>query len=180
MSSSEQVRALQGAIADIWAERANGNRLDKIDTKLDELATVTTRNQTVLDEILVPQLEKWSDATDELARQLPKMAAALDGLTNMVREIDLRQRALESDVRAEVARRDGAQVGLVSRLDSHAVEIASHSTRLTSLETKNRDERIASTAISRRDKKLIGVAVACASVATFIAAKFQWLVSLFR
>ncbi len=167
------------AFGKIWDARKDGDRLDRIDDKLAAVAEMLTRHQTILDDNLIPQLDRWRATTDELAAQLPRISAALEGLSLMVSSIDRQQRALELEVRTDRTRTEGTIEQLNEQVDGLRGDIARHERRVSELEQARRDERVGTRAISRRDKKLIGLAVGGSAVVTFIAAKWSWLTSLF-
>ena len=167
------------AVGKIWDARNDGTRLDRIDDKLAAVAAMLTRHQTILDDNLIPQLDRWRATTDELAAQLPRISAALEGLSLMVSAIDRQQRNLEIEVRTDAARTQATLSGLAVELATLHSTTAGHDDRITALELVHRDARVGSRAISRRDKKLIGLAAGGAGVVTFIAAKWSWLTSLF-
>ncbi len=173
-------RELTSAISRNWGAQVAATQLDRIDQKLSDIATSVTRHQTLLDENLVPQLDRWRAATDELTRQLPRITAAVEGLTLMVNAIDLRQRNLELEFRTAGVRVDGSIHGMTSRLDSHAAEISTHATRITALETNNRDEVVASNAITKRDKKLIGWAAGAGAVIAFVVSQLKTIIGWFH
>lgn len=168
------------AVGKIWDARNDGTRLDRIDDKLAAVAAMLTRHQTILDDNLIPQLDRWRATTDELAAQLPRISAALEGLSLMVSAIDNQQRRLEIEVRTDAVRTHDTLAGLAVEVATLHSTTAGHDDRITALELDHRDARVGSSAISKRDKKLIGIAVTGGSVVTFIAAKWSWLVSLFR
>ena len=176
---ADDLGGLTEAIGKVWDARKDGARLDRIDDKLGAVAGMLTRHQTILDDNLIPQLDRWRATTDELAAQLPRISAALEGLSLMVSSIDRQQRQLELEVRTDRTRTEGTLEQLNEQVDGLRSDIARHERRVAELEQARRDERVGTRAISKRDKKLIGLAVGGASVVTFIAAKWSWFVSLF-
>lgn len=171
---------LTTAIGKVWDARKDGGRLDRIDDKLAAVAAMITRHQTILDDNLIPQLDRWRATTDELAAQLPRISAALEGLSLMVSAIDQQQRRLELEVRTDAVRTERELTSIATQVAHLAAESDRHDERISSLETAARDVRVGSSAISKRDKKLIGLTAGGAGVVTFIAAKWSWVTSLFR
>lgn len=178
------VEQMLEGIGRLWDARKDGTRLETMSKDMSAIATMATRHQTLLDDLLIPQLDHWRATTDKLGSEIPRLAAAAEGLRLMVSSIDQKQHALEvkhgaSEVRTASEIRDlGARVAAVD------TQVGDHQKRIVQLELANRDESVAIDAVSKSDKRRLalvrGLVVVGSGVIGFIAAKWAALVSLFR
>lgn len=129
----------------LWPLR---RQIERIESNVASIAKSVNRHEALLDDMLVPQLNQWRAATDELAQQIPKLISMVEGLTHHVRSIDARMRDLELEVRSLGERSAGQASDLIATQDVHKALTE----RIHHVEQSIRDKAIASTAIAARDK----------------------------
>lgn len=172
------------AFGKVWDARKDGNRLETMSKDMSAIATMATRHQTLLDELLVPQLDHWRATTDKLAADIPRLTAAAEGLRLMVSSIDQKQTALEVKQGTAEARTASEMKELGARVAVVDTTLGEHQKRIASLELANRDESVAVAAVASSDRKRLaivrGLVVVGSGVIGFIAAKWAAFVSLFR
>lgn len=184
---AENLGTLTRAVDKVWDARKDSEQLGRIDTKLGTLAGYATEHHTLLHQQVWPAVKALMATVDELSRQMPALLNQVATMANMVTDVDRRLRQLEVDMRLHGERAAATTSALKQRLSAAETAngeldtaLAAAVVRIGKLETKNRDEHVASTAISKRDKKLIAAAVAGGPIVTFIAAKWSWFTSLFH
>lgn len=141
------------AVGKVW-ELRDGTRFERLEANLVAIAQATTRHQSMLDDLLVPQLDRWRATTDGLAQQLPKLIGMIEGLTLHVRAIDDRLRHLELDVRALGERNAGHAEDIAAR-EAGEKSLAK---RISTLEQVERDRDVTAKALSKSERRKSGLA----------------------
>jgi hypothetical protein len=171
------------AFGKVWDARKDGNRLETMSKDMSAIATMATRHQTLLDELLVPQLDHWRATTDKLSAEIPRLAAAAEGLRLMVSSIDQKQISLEVKHGTSEARTAGEIKDLGARVAAVDNALGEHRKRIDQLELANRDESVAIEAVATSDRKRLNIIRAAVVVGStvfgFVVAKgaaiLSWL-----
>ena len=161
------------AIGKVWDARRDGERLDRVDAKLATLASAATRHETVIVDRVIPQLEQLAAATDGIARELPRIAATLEGLAITVGALDRRLRDLEVQLRTDGQRWDKEHSATAVRVEAAEAQVRAHELRLQSLESA----AAVSKALAKNERrKSGGLGAALGTLAGAIAsAVYSWL-----
>jgi hypothetical protein len=156
---TEQFAKLSG-----WLEKLaplrDGNRFDRIEATLAAIAAVSNRHQSMLDDMLVPQLDRWRATTDEIHGQVPRLIASIEQITILVGNIEQRIRAVEITVAMMVKRVDDDSKDYEKWFASAEKDrehlrsrIAAESNRITALEQVERDRVVEQQAIAKIARK---------------------------
>src|SRR5688572_28602513 len=76
----DQVAMLADGVSQLWDLRRVGARLERIDEKMGTLARTSIEHQTLLSELLIPGWKQYTAATDAIAREMPRISAALESM----------------------------------------------------------------------------------------------------
>jgi hypothetical protein len=119
-----------------YQTRIASHRLDQVDAKLGAIATTLTRHQTILDENLVPQLDRWRAVTDGIAKDLPSILDKLEGVVLTLERFDRRLRDLEVEIKVNVQKLAASQDALAVRVSAAEAHGAALALRVVQLETR--------------------------------------------
>jgi chorismate mutase len=140
MDLNAQVSALQAAVNKQvrasnrdWGFRDAADRLDRIESNLGTLAASATRSETILSEHS-KSLDHWRAATDAVARDLPRMLVAIEGLTLTVQNVDHRLRDLEVRMQTSAAVAEAKHAAADLRMADAETVVARHEIRLKEIE----------------------------------------------
>jgi hypothetical protein len=159
------------ALGKIWEVRKDGERLDRIDSKLGTLAEYATKHQTVLDTFVIPALKEGMRSTDEIAMQMPKLVAQLEGLALTVTNLDRHIRQLDVEVRTEREKANAALMALATRLTANEHATHDHDGRIAALERETRDRHVVTKALAKSERRRAGgIGAAVAAIVASIAA----------
>jgi len=175
-----QLRMLAAGLDRTLSARQAGERLDRIDANVAGLAKMASAHEAILTQMVVPGFKDCVAATDTIAQQMPRLLASVEATALIVGGLDKRLRDLEMEIRLNSERYTREHEAMGQRISRTEARSNDHELRLKSLETASRDATVATHAISKRDKKLIGIATGVGAVATFIVAKWSWWTSLFH
>lgn len=144
------------AIGKVWDARKDGERLDRIDSKLATLAEYATKHQTMLHEFVMPAIKECMSSTDAVAMQLPKMLAQLEAVTMTVGNIDRQVRAIELEMRTSKERAESDHRALAALVAAQGTALSDQENRLDSLERKERDREVVSRALAKAERRKSG------------------------
>jgi hypothetical protein len=119
-----------------YQTRIASHRLDQVDAKLGAIATTLTRHQTILDEHLVPQLDRWRAVTDGIAKDLPSILDKLEGVVDTLERFDRRLRDLEVEIKLNVQKLAASQDALAVRMAAAEAKSIDLALRVVQLETR--------------------------------------------
>jgi hypothetical protein len=153
------------------------NRFDRIESNLGAIAKSTNRHQSMLDDMLVPQLDRWRAMTDELHGQVPKLIAGIEQMTILIGNVERRLHAVEITVAMMVKRVDDDSKDYEKWFSTAEKDRDHLRTRVGVLEQVERDRVVTSQALAVRERKnsrkangLVGGIVAVVTaIATIIA-----------
>lgn len=165
------------ALGKVWDARKDGERLDRIDTKLAVLAEHATKHETMLDQFVVPAIKDGMRATDEVASQMPAVIQQLGTLTALLTNVDNRLRTYETNLTVVTRRFDDAQVDRAERDAATEKRLSDQDQRIDALERKERDREVIQKALAKSNRaKAGGIGALAAGVVSAIAAALhRWL-----
>lgn len=136
------------------------DRLDRMETNIGAIAANTNRHQSMLDDMLVPQLDRWRAMTDELHGQVPRLIASIEQMAILVGNIEQRIRAVEITVSKMVDRIDGDSknyekwFAAAERDREHLrSRVEATEDRIDGLERVERDRVVTQQALAKVDRK---------------------------
>ena len=157
-----------------YQTRIATHRLDQVDAKLGAIATTLTRHQTILDENLVPQLDRWRAVTDGIAKDLPSILDKLEGVVLTLERFDRRLRDLEVEIKVNVQKLAASQDALAVRMaaaEAHGVALA---LRVVHLETREVGRDAVDQALTKSQRnQVFKITGGLSGVGAFVA----WLVN---
>lgn len=166
---------LVDSLGKLWPLR-DESRLDRIERNVASIATSTTRHQSILDDMLVPQLDRWRATTDGIANQLPKVLGGIEALTITVTALDRQVRSLELEVRSIKERFDASSATTDERLKSAEAKNAALALRIVTLERNEHARTETSKALAKTErKKTGGLSAVVAAVVSAVAAAVSHL-----
>ena len=149
----EQLRMLRAGLDRSLSARQHGEWLVRIESNLATLARSCTQSETILEEYVKPQLDHWRATTDQIARDMPKMLAALEGVTLTVQAIDHRLRDLEVRMSTSAARADAQHAAIDLRVAEAEAVHRRHELRLKEMETKHLTAEATEQALAKQSRK---------------------------
>lgn len=163
------------AFSKLWDARKDGDRLDRIESKLGTLADMATRHDEALTQFVVPGIKDTIAAVDSVEREMRPLAGQVETMANIVKDVDKRLRDLELDVRSLSERFASSSQAVGARLTAAENVLNALDVRLTALEQKGRDETVAVQAVSDSDKRRLAFVrtalVIGSGIAGFLVAK---------
>lgn len=169
---AEGINRVSTAVGRVWDARKDGEWRERIDEKLGTLASATTRLETILDQYIKPQLDHWRATTDGIARDLPRIAAAVEGMELAFRAVENRLRSLEADMVRASTRQEAAHASIVARVEACEARDSAHETRIARLERDRRDEQVKATALAKIERRKTSIGAALVAFASGIASSF--------
>lgn len=155
----------------LWPLRRH---IERIEANIAGLAKTATRHESLLDDMLVPQLQHWRASTDSISQQLPKLIASIESMALLVGDIDRRLRAVEITVSKLVDRvtDDGEQVE--HRLGELQDELVTAQKEIRDLQNKERDRETTQRALAKSERKTsnkwaAGIAAAIGAIGTAVS-----------
>lgn len=127
---------VQDARVRAYETRLASHRLDKVDQKLAAIASTLTRHETILDENLVPQLDRWRAVTDGIAKDLPSILGKLEGVVDTLEKFDRRLRDLEVEIKVNVQKLAASQDALAVRITAAEAKSVDLALRVVQLESR--------------------------------------------
>lgn len=163
------------AFSKLWDARKDGDRLDRIESKLGTLADMATRHDEALTQFVVPGIKDTIAAVDAMEREMRPLAGQVETMANIVKDVDKRLRDLELDVRSLSERFNSSNQATQARLNAAENTLNALDVRITALEQKGRDETVAIAAVSESDARRLAVVrtalVIGSGLAGFVVAK---------
>jgi len=173
---SEGLGNVTTAIGKVWDARKDGERLDRVDSKLATLAEAATKHQTMLNDFVMPAIKDGMRSMDEVANQMPMLISGLESVTAMVSTVDNRLRQLEVEIRLIVERVIMSVREIEIRITAHDKRISDGDARLGLLERKERDKEVITKALARKERfKSGGLAGAVAALVGAVYAAISHL-----
>lgn len=130
----EKVNELTNGLAETWEARHISSQLARIDLNLARLAEDNTRNVTMVDEVIVPQLNDLKGVTKTVGEQLPLVLSGLQLAETAVRGLTTRFETLEKDRAVAIANYNAAMTRLDERLADGSEAFDDLRTRMKALE----------------------------------------------
>jgi hypothetical protein len=152
------------ALGKVWDARKDGERLDRIDSKLATLADHATKHETMLDQFVVPAIKDGMRATDEVASQMPVLVQQLATLTSLLTAVDNRLRTYETNLVVITRRFEDSELERDERHMATEKRLNTHDDRIEELERKERDRIVVSKALAKSERvKSGGITAAVAA-----------------
>lgn len=158
------------AIGKIWDARKDGEVFTSIDAKLSTLARSATQSETIIEQYIKPQLDHWRATTDVIARDMPRVLAAVEALTLSVGNLDKRLHEFEVKTEIRAAQTEANHAAIEQRIATAEQADRIHSDRIKAIEDKQLIDDATRRAIAKTSRKAGGAVGAVVATVVSTAA----------